>query len=268
MSYFERVLVKSGSYLLPQKVGFKLAKALLASQGVGWAGPKGGVFTSGESDFLIFFLKNKQSPIVFDVGANTGDYAICCYNANKNSIIHCFEPSEPHRISFQNKIKKVVGNLDNFILNPFGLSDVNEDRTLYKDEEVSGLASLTKRDLDYANIDFSIEENVKLKNGDEYVYLNNINRIDLMKIDVEGWEMSVLQGFKNSFKNKIITACQFEFAHAHIERRENFRDFYNFFKNYGYLFGIIKPNGKINFIREYSEFFEHYFATNYIAFIE
>lgn len=125
---------------------------------------------------------------------------------------------------------------------------------------------MIKRDLDYANIDFTITEKVELKKGDDYVAENKIGIIDLIKIDVEGWEMPVLLGLGNTFKNKQVKYCQFEFAHAHIERRENFRDFFNFFKNYNYSIGVIKPNGKINIIESYNEFCEHYFATNYLAF--
>ena len=267
MSFLERNIVKLGSYLLPQSIGIRLAKAVLATQGIGWAGPKGGVYTSGEFDFLKRFLANISNPIVFDVGANTGDYTVCCIETNANSVVHCFEPSKSHRERFINNDALVKGISSNKVfLNAFGLSDVEENGVLYKDEEITGLASLTKRNLDYANIDFTIKEDVHLKKGDDYIFKNKIKNIDLLKIDVEGWEMSVLKGMERAFEMKVIKVCQFEFAHGHIERRENFRDFYNFFLKHGYSMGMIKPNGKVNMIDSYNEFLEHYFATNYLAF--
>ena len=77
--------------------------------------------------------------------------------------------------------------------------------------------------------------------------------------------MQVLEGFTESLKTNKIEICQFEFGHAHIEKRLNFRDFYNFFNKYNYMLGIIKPNGKINFIEKYDEIHENYFCTNFLA---
>lgn len=145
------------------------------------------------------------------------------------------------------------------------MSDVNEIRVLQKDSDVSGLASLIPRDLTHLKIHLDKKENVKLETGDHYVCSRNIRQIDLMKIDVEGWEMLVLKGFKESFAKRIIHNVQFEFGLAHIERRENFRDFYRVFVEQGYTMGVIKPNGQMLPIRDYDEIFENYYATNYVA---
>ena len=88
-----------------------------------------------------------------------------------------------------------------------------------------------------------------------------------MKLDVEGWELNVLKGLEKSFSKKIIKVCQFEFGYGQLEQRLNFRDFYNFFNGYSYKIGIIKPNGRLNLIPKYDEFYENYYASNFVAFI-
>ncbi len=153
------------------------------------------------------------------------------------------------------------------VINQFGLSDVAETRSLHKDCDITGLASLIPRDLHHLSIQLDKLESVRLEVGDNYVARHCITKIDLLKIDVEGWEMSVLKGLSGSFAQGIIKCCQFEFGHAHIERRENFRDFYRFFMDKGFVLGALKPNGRVQSMKSYDEIFENYYATNYIAFL-
>jgi FkbM family methyltransferase len=261
MSFTERFLIATAAYLVPPKVAWRLARASFASQGVGWACPTSGLTGSGEASFLKRHLAKHFEPCVFDVGANVGDYSEAALFASHNVQLHCFEPSQDHL----KLLRKRLPTSPNIKINAFGLSDTTENRGLQKDSDVSGLASLIPRDLAHLNIRFDRVEDVKLETGDKYVCSHNIRQIDLVKIDVEGWEMSVLKGFKDSFAKRIIRCVQFEFGHAHIERRENFRDFYRFFVEQGFTMGVIKPNGQVLQIREYDEIFENYYATNYVA---
>lgn len=261
MSFTERLIVTAASYILPEKVAYRLARASLASQGVGWACPSSGLRGSGEAKFLKNRIGRLARPYVFDVGANVGDYSAAALEANPNVQLHCFEPSQAHCKILHERLpaQKVV-------INPFGLSETAETRSLHKDGDVTGLASLISRDLSHLNIQLDKLESVQLDTGDSYVARHGIERIDLMKIDVEGWEMSVLKGFTRSFAKRIVQCCQFEFGHAHIERRENFRDFYRFFVDQeGYTIGVLKPNGRVQSMTCYDEIFENYYATNYVA---
>lgn len=262
MSFANRLAIKIGSYLLPQRTAYRMVRAAFATQGIGWAAPPDGLEGSGEARFLQNYLSPIQSPILFDVGANVGDYAAAALKANPRTVVHCFEPSAAH---FARLKDTLAGTAQ---LNKVGLSDKAEQLPLYKDREVTPLASLNKRDLSHFGVSLSIAESVSLVSGDEYVAQHGIARIDLLKIDVEGWEMSVLKGFKESFGARRIACCQFEFGHAHIERRENFRDFWSFFHGHGLRMGVLKPNGRINPIPQYDEIYEHYYGTNYIAMLD
>jgi FkbM family methyltransferase len=262
MSFAERLIVAAASNILPEKVAYRIARAALASQGIGWAGPSNGLSGSGEAKFLEKRLTNLHKPCVFDVGANVGEYALATLLANPNVRLHCFEPSPFHYAILQEKLSSKASQVS---INPFGLSDTTEVRSLHKDSEVTGLASLINRDLSHLDIYLSKLEDVHLDTGDNYVSSNGIERIDLLKVDVEGWEMSVLKGFSKTFANSMVRCCQFEFGHAHIERRENFRDFYRFFCEHGFKFGVLKPNGCVQWMSSYNEIFENYYATNYVA---
>jgi FkbM family methyltransferase len=260
MSMTERFLVSAGAWLLPRKAAYRLARAALATQGVGWAGPASGLHGSGEAKFLERRIGHLERPCVFDVGANVGEYSAATLRANPAARLHCFEPSAAHLAVLRTRIAE-----SSAIVNAFGLSDSASTQSLHKDREVTGLASLIERDLGHLNIRLDHLETVHLEVGDAYVRRHGIDRIDLLKIDVEGWEMSVLRGFADAFERRIVACCQFEFGHAHIERRENFRDFWRFFVERGYTLGALKPNGRVEAMSGYDEILENYYATNYIA---
>ena len=146
-----------------------------------------------------------------------------------------------------------------------GLSNEPGEMILHKEKDITGLATFLDRDLDYLGINQSINENVKIIKGDDYVRENNIERISYLKIDVEGWEIPVLEGFEECFRLRKIQACQFEFTSAQIERRENFRDFYRFFRDRGFYLNNIRPDGTLRAIDKYEEILDSYLASNFCA---
>lgn len=108
------------------------------------------------------------------------------------------------------------------------MSNINSRSILYSNESGSGLGSLTKRKLDHFGIDFSVEENIELIRFDEYSVNNIIDKdIDLLKIDVEGHELKVLEGVGEKIKN--IKIIQFEFGGCNIDTKTYFQDYWYFF---------------------------------------
>src|SRR5262249_19226425 len=79
--------------------------------------------------------------------------------------------------------------------------------------------------------------------GDKYCQDNAITSIDLLKVDVEGAEHLVLEGFTGSFERSIISAVQFEFGMINIYSKFLLKDFWDFFSKYGFVIGPIMPNG-------------------------
>ena len=78
--------------------------------------------------------------------------------------------------------------------------------------------------------------------GDDYVQANNIAVIDMLKIDVEGMEESVLRGFSNTLSERRIRVIQFEYNTSNIVSKFLLRDAYRFFKGFGYRVGKLYPN--------------------------
>ncbi len=237
---------------------------LLAQQLIG-IGSGTDVRSSGE---IILIKKlnalNSSSVTIFDVGANKGDFTemiISNLNGKVNFQLHCFEPS---RISFE-RLKNRKDLSDKVILNNFGLGRKEEEAVLFYEKEGSGLASLTKRKLDHHNIYFNESEKILIKTLDDYCELNNITNIDLLKIDVEGHELDVLNGSIKMFENKLIKMVSFEFGGCNIDTRTFFQDFYFFFKNYNMEIFRIIPSGKLALLEKYQEIYEQFRTTNFLA---
>jgi len=133
---------------------------------------------------------------VFEVGARYGCESIQLKKTFTNSIIHSFE-CNPKTID---KCKMNLSEINNIIFNDFGLGEKEENLPFYsyiKDND--GASSLLKR------IDFNITQIqsgiIKIKTIEDYVKTNKIKNIDLLCIDVQGYELNVLKGAKNFIKN-------------------------------------------------------------------
>ena len=143
------------------------------------------------------------------------------------------------------------------------MSNINSRSILYSNESGSGLGSLTKKKLDHFGIDFSVEENIELIRFDEYSVNNIIDKdIDLLKIDVEGHELKVLEGVGEKIKN--IKIIQFEFGGCNIDTKTYFQDYWYFFLKNNLQIFRITPFGNYE-IKNYKEEYERFQTTNYFC---
>ena len=218
---------------------------------------------NGESAMLekISSMIKSDSPVLFDVGANKGEFTKHILERwnGKPIKLYAFEPSQKTYSILQSAIPKS----DSVQLVNKGLSDKIEKLELYFDREGSGLASVYPRDLSYHNINFSDHETIELTTLDSFCEENKIESIDFLKLDVEGHELSVLKGGKKMFGGGKVSMVQFEFGGCNIDSRSFFRDYYNFFKADYDLYRILS-NG-LRPISSYSEKLEVFLSANYLA---
>lgn len=197
--------------------------------------------------------------IVVDVGGNVGDYAFEVASRFPNCKIHVIEPS-PTNIAILNQRFLQTSNIQIY---ETAVSDTEEIKTLYSDEEGSGLASLVKRRLLHFGIEMNIETHVKVIKLDSFwrSTLKN-DPIDILKIDIEGFELKALEGFQEGLlRCKVV---QFEFGGCNIDTKTYFQDFWYFFSSRNFKIFRITPLG-IQEINKYSEQDETFRVTNYLA---
>jgi FkbM family methyltransferase len=233
-----------------------LSKRLMKSQGFG-AGSSSR--TSGESG--VFQLVQGDAPVLFDVGGHVGDYTAAFLAAHPSGRAFVFEPSATHFKLLRDRI----GNIANVTLQNCALGAQRSELPLYKNADVTGLASLAQRRLDHIGIAMDKVEMVQVETLDDVCGGLGVQHIDLLKIDVEGHEMDVLKGAARMFAERRVDSVQFEFGGCNLDTKTTLQDFYYFFKEVQFSIGVVQPSGRVQPLGTYDEFYEHYRTTNFLA---
>jgi len=133
--------------------------------------------------------------VFFDIGANKGLFSfwVAKFMRNKGSI-HIFEPQPELSFIFGN-LEKHFSERHTFFYNNFGLSDSEGTANLNRQCIGDGSASFSK--LTKSN---ELSKPVPLQRLDQYCINNDIQNIDFIKIDVEGYEFKVIAGGINTIK--------------------------------------------------------------------
>ena len=145
------------------------------------------------SKCLSIFLANKEGAVI-DIGANIGLYMVKLKSLDFNRDYYGFEPNPV----CNNYLHELVSANDflNVHLFPFALSNVQELRRFYAKRKADKMGSLH----DYARPGEIKNNSFDLVTfpGDEFFDLLNLENLCVMKIDVEGFELEVLQGVQNT----------------------------------------------------------------------
>lgn len=201
-------------------------------------------------------LSSIKPTVIFDGGANVGDY---CSLANKiipACTIYAFEPVEA---TYQRLVNN-TSNIPNIVpvkkglfkencTSVINLFNSNEHSSLY---DIQGLKTASDR-----------TQQIELVCGDDFIKENNISSIDLLKLDVEGAEFDALIGFKNAIQHGSIKMVQFEYGYINISTKKLLLDFYNLFEANGYAVGKVFPK-RVEF-RPYAFKYEDFIGPNFIA---
>jgi FkbM family methyltransferase len=224
------------------------------------------VADSGELNALNYIkgrlnTENRRTDLIlFDVGANIGDYSLLLKEVfGAQAIVHSFEPSKKTYVKLAANLSKQV----NCYQHNFGLGDKADRVVLYTDHDESGLASVYKRKLDHYNIDMNQSEDIVLQTLDAFCAENEITHVNFLKIDVEGHEKNVLHGAKQMMDAGKIDFIQFEFGGTSIDARSYFQDYFYLLNDKYQVHRIVKDG--VHPISAYNELYELFLPTNFLA---
>ena len=130
--------------------------------------------------------QNLQNKIFLDLGAFDGDSAISFYFNFKPKKIYCFEP-EKHNFDRLTQNSNILGNN---IIEPIkkGVSNKTNTANISSQDSISNISS----DQNLQKID--------IISTDEYINKNNIEKVDVIKMDIEGEEMNAIIGATETIK--------------------------------------------------------------------
>lgn len=141
---------------------------------------------------LSVFIGEKS--FVFDIGANIGYYSVVSAKKACKGQVYAFEPISFIRQRLNENVQ--INGLDNISVFPFSLSNENKILTLYIAEDSNiGMSGLFSPD----NFSGRTEETQTII-FDDWFFSQNIQSADVIKIDVEGAEVKVLEGMHETIK--------------------------------------------------------------------
>ena len=221
--------------------------------------------SSGEESAMKYVanvLNQKKDVTVFDVGANVGKYTNAFIAFLKtNYVVHCFEPMA----STFELLKKNTSTNKHITLHNLGLGDKTEETVIYSNEKTHTQSSLIQRDMSHWGNEYNLSQtsNIKITTLDAFADQNNIQFMDFLKLDVEGFEWLFFKGANAYLKNKKIGMMQFELGVCAVDGKYFFKDvFYLLSPNYK-IYRITKNN--LYEIKTYKEQYEIFLTTNYLA---
>jgi len=234
----------------------KLHRSLLRAMGIGIGGE---TETSGERLVLRHVqakLRSVAKPILFDVGANVGNYTKLLSGTFSDADLFAFEPSPETFRVLRERCPSFVKTFN------FALGDRKESTVLYTNKNNRTLASMYNRKLQGKH-EFNETEKIEVDTIDAFCAEKKIARIDLLKLDAEGNELKCLRGAERMLETNKVRFIQFEFGGCDIDSRTFFKDFYNLLKDKYILYRILQHG--LYEIKNYSETYELFITANYLA---
>ncbi|MFD2036379.1 FkbM family methyltransferase [Belliella marina] len=200
-------------------------------------------------------LKEQQIKVVFDVGANVGNWSKTISGVNNDCIVHAFEPVEEtyQKLQENTKSNKLIKT------NNLALSDKEETIEFNFYPKGSYFSSIYDNQLGKDAKKVSIN----CVKGDDYCLENGIENIDFLKIDTEGAEHKVLEGFTRMLSEKRIKIIQFEYGDMCIDSGFLLKDYFQLLEGYGFSIGKIYPKW-VEF-GKYEKSMENFVLSNFLA---
>ena len=202
-------------------------------------------------DVKIFDLGKKfikPETVVIDAGANYGQMSILFSKIYSNSTVYAFEASN---YIFNILTKNISANSKNIIGINCALSNINTENYIAEpDLSKSGTYGALKIEI---KNDISSQKQKKtiFKKIDDF---NFEKKVSFMKIDVQGWDLKVLEGsVKTIEKNRMPIIFEYENIFEK-EMNYNFNDFTTFFKRIDYKFVTAINNNFLVLPKEFRQY--------------
>jgi FkbM family methyltransferase len=209
--------------------------------------------TNGE--LRVLRCLGREARVLLDVGAHRGTWALAAAEACPNAVVHCLEIALPTRC----ELRRRTDGHPQIVVPGHGLlgaPGVARLKHYVADDRLSSV-------VDYPHELHANWREEPVETGDRYLTQSGIDHVDLLKIDTEGADLLVLQGFGESLSAGRIAAVQFEYGFAAILSGALLERFHALLAPAGYVIGRVLPT-RVDF-RPYRLSDERFFGPNFLA---
>ncbi len=208
-----------------------------------------GEFKKDEFDFQKEYFKAKSVNTIFDVGANIGYMSQRFRDCFPGAVVHAFEPFPGSYSVLENTARQ----LKNIIVNRWAVGSEKSKKTFFVNANVDTNSLLEPKktglssDRQCKNVS-SIE--VTIDTIDNYCSENNILKIDILKLDIQGGELDALKGAAGMLiEGKIELIYTEAYFIEQYENQPRFDEISTLLFKYGYrlqdIYNIIYGDGCI-----------------------
>jgi FkbM family methyltransferase len=181
-------------------------------------------------------LVHNDHPTVFDVGANVGQSIKRFRSIFPKSVIHSFEPSPTAFATLKQRTSKIRDvRLSNCAMGsqpgqmPF-LENSSSLMSSFLPIGEAGWWEVTKT------------TTVDVKTIDHYCQEENIDRIDILKSDTQGFDLEVLKGAEESIRTNKLGLIYLEINFAELYKKSpSISEIYDFMRNRDFLLVCFYP---------------------------
>lgn len=229
--------------------------AKLARQYLKWYGNASYKLDRNGERWLLRALAGERLRTLLDVGANVGQWARTAAEAHPEATIYALElvPATFERLR--------AATADEARIRCFGVGLAERRGRVHVRYNPAASTHTSVTEYPYGWVGEDLE--CPVLPGDEFLAEQGLATVDFLKIDTEGAEPLVLQGFARALAERRIRFVQFEYSRINIYTKFLLRDFYRLFEGYGYVVGKLFPDHVD--VRPYGMNDEDFMGPNYIA---
>ncbi|HEX8873846.1 MAG TPA: FkbM family methyltransferase [Nitrosospira sp.] len=218
------------------------------------------VFWQGfqEADEGVIILLKRYLPvngIFIDVGANIGTFTLVAAHRARQGQVHAFEPSAHHFARLARNVE--LNHFSNVVLNQKGLYDQPGEAVLFLPSRAGEMNNSGAASLYPASEARQVSESISLVRLDDYIRDKNLQRVDIIKIDIEGAEIRALNGARESLV-RLRPLVLMELDLDNLSRANcSPKEVFDFWKSLDYKISIIRVTGETVPVNNPEEFGPH-----------
>jgi FkbM family methyltransferase len=182
---------------------------------------------------------------IYDVGANVGTWALLAKALIPEAKVEAFEPLPKHHTDFQNNLRGISG----VALHRIALGSENTTANLRITNSSDNSSMLPLAEASHAH--FGLKEVASVpttvRKLDDYRRENDVLMPDLIKLDVQGYELEVLKGANECVRSTKSVITEVSFI-KYYQGQCLFHDLVGYFAHFGLFvaaFGINTPSASI-----------------------